>query len=258
VTKVLIINADDFGRSHGINRGVARAHDEGVVTSASAMVCWPAVRDAAALARQRPSLGVGLHVDLSESTYGDRGWRIVYDRTTSDRAAVAEEVRRQLACFRELFGREPTHLDSHQHVHREDPARSVLVDLGIALGVPVRAFTPSITYRGDFYGQTGRGEPLPEAIGFDALLRVLDSLPEGVTEVGCHPAAEPEVASSYADERVEELRVLCDPRLREAISADHIELLSFESALARLRETLATGPGFEIDPERTPSELSEW
>jgi predicted glycoside hydrolase/deacetylase ChbG (UPF0249 family) len=239
VSRVLVVNADDFGRSHGINRGIAIAHDEGIVTSASAMVCWPAAEKAAELARERPSLGIGLHVDLSEWAYVNGEWQIVYQRATGESAAVAAQVETQLAGFRTLFGREPTHLDSHQHVHREEPLRSILLDLGATLGVPVRDLASGVTYRGDFYGQTGRGESVPEAIRLDALLRLIASLSPGVTEIGCHPAAEPEVGSSYAYERPEELRVLCDPGLRSAIENEGIELRSF-AGLKALRERRTT------------------
>jgi len=227
VTRVLIVNADDFGRSHGINRGIALAHDRGIVTSASAMVRWPAAAEAAELARKRPGLGVGLHVDLSEWAYRDGRWRVVYEIAADDRAAVAAEVEAQLERFRSLFGREPTHLDSHQHVHREEPARSVVIDAGRALRIPVRECTPGIVYRGDFYGQTGEGEPLPEAITLESLLTLLASFSLGVTELACHPAAELEAGSSYAAERPAELQVLCDPRLKAAVEAEGIELRSF-------------------------------
>jgi chitin disaccharide deacetylase len=60
----LIINADDFGRSHSINQAVIRAHREGILTTASLMVNGPAVDEAVALARQHPTLGVGLHLTL--------------------------------------------------------------------------------------------------------------------------------------------------------------------------------------------------
>src|SRR5512143_2981782 len=60
----LIINADDFGRSHSINEAVIRAHREGVLTSASLMVNEPAFDDAVALAKANPRLGVGLHLTL--------------------------------------------------------------------------------------------------------------------------------------------------------------------------------------------------
>jgi predicted glycoside hydrolase/deacetylase ChbG (UPF0249 family) len=229
VTRVLIVNADDFGRSPGINRGVALAHEHGIVTSASAMVRWPAAEEAAELARAHPLLSVGLHVDLSEWTYRDGEWSVSYDVASGDRAAVAAEVEQQLSRFVSLFRREPTHLDSHQHVHCKEPVRSVLVGAGQRLGVPVRDCTPGIAYRGDFYGQTAKGEPLPDGIALESLLRVLSSLPPGVTELGCHPASEPEVESSYAAERVEELSVLCDPRVQAAVQAEGIGLRSFAS-----------------------------
>ena len=64
LARYLIVNADDFGQSTGINKGVIQAHEEGIVTSASLMVRWPAAPEAAAYARNRPGLSVGLHVDL--------------------------------------------------------------------------------------------------------------------------------------------------------------------------------------------------
>jgi len=60
----LIVNADDFGRSHTINQAVIRAHREGILTSASLMVNEPAYEEAVALAREHPQLGVGLHLTL--------------------------------------------------------------------------------------------------------------------------------------------------------------------------------------------------
>src|SRR5206468_8347237 len=88
----LIVNADDFGQSPGINAGVIRAHEDGVVTSASLMVRWDAAADAAAYARAHPQLGVGLHVDLGEWTYGPEGWRAEYVVADSgDPAAVRSE-----------------------------------------------------------------------------------------------------------------------------------------------------------------------
>jgi len=232
VTRVLVVNADDFGLSTGVNRGIAEAFDEGIVTSASAMVRRDAAEEAAALARERPGLGVGLHLDLSEWVYQDGEWIALYQvLAAEDRASVEAEVAAQLARFVALFGREPTHIDSHQHRHLDEPIASVVVDAGRRLGVPVRSCTPGVVYRGDFYGQTATGEPLPEGITVEALLRLLASLADGVTELSCHPAAEPERDSTYAAERVQELRVLCDPRVRAAVRAEGIELRSFRDAL---------------------------
>src|SRR5207249_7492687 len=77
--RYLIVNADDFGLSPGVNRGIIKAHDQGIVTSASLMVRMPAAAEAAAYAREHPSLSVGLHCDLGEWTYRDRKWEPVYE-----------------------------------------------------------------------------------------------------------------------------------------------------------------------------------
>ena len=66
MTRTLIVNADDFGRSAEINAGIVQAHRDGIVTSASLMVRWPAAVGAAAYARERPDLALGLHFDLGE------------------------------------------------------------------------------------------------------------------------------------------------------------------------------------------------
>jgi predicted glycoside hydrolase/deacetylase ChbG (UPF0249 family) len=233
MTRVLIVNADDFGLSSGVNRGIARAHDEGIVTSASAMVRQDAIEEAAELARGRPRLAIGLHLDLSEWVYRDGEWVPLYEVVVAeDRAAVEAEVAAQLARFVSLFGRQPTHLDSHQHRHLEEPVRSVVVETGRRLGVPVRGCTPGITYRGDFYGQLGTGEPYPEAITVEALVRLVSSLPDGITELGCHPAAEPEEGSTYSSERPSELEVLCDSRVNEAVREEGVALRSFADVSA--------------------------
>jgi len=64
--RLLIVNADDFGLSDGVNRGIVEAHERGIVTSASLMVWHDAARAAAAYARGRPQLDVGVHLDLGE------------------------------------------------------------------------------------------------------------------------------------------------------------------------------------------------
>ncbi|HEX6460202.1 MAG TPA: ChbG/HpnK family deacetylase [Thermoleophilaceae bacterium] len=226
--RILIVNADDFGRSPGVNRGVIRAHEEGIVTSASLMVRWDAAEEAATYARRSDSLSVGLHVDLGEWEYRDGDWRARYEVLAEETpAAVEEELRRQLERFERQVGRQPTHLDSHQHVHRDEPARSAVLAAGERLGVPVRALTPSIAYSGVFYGQDGRGWPVPEAIEVDALVAAIQGLPAGTTEFACHPAAEADHESSYGEERTKELETLCDPRVKEAIGAAGIDLRGF-------------------------------
>jgi predicted glycoside hydrolase/deacetylase ChbG (UPF0249 family) len=224
VSRRLIVNADDFGRSSGINRGIARAHTEGIVTSTSLMVRYPASAEAATYARSRPSLGVGLHVDLGEWIYADGSWSAVYEIDQT-----ADEVEAQLIAFRKLLDRDPTHVDSHQHVHWDEPIRLICLELASRLRVPLRHFGP-IRYEGGFYGQTYEGAPLHERISVGNVTALLRGLPEGVTELVCHPGEGEELQSSYRIERAIELETLCDPRVRAAIEDEGIELCSFGDA----------------------------
>jgi predicted glycoside hydrolase/deacetylase ChbG (UPF0249 family) len=223
----LIVNADDFGLSRGTNRGILRAHDEGIVTSASLMVRAAGAEDAAREARSRPNLSLGLHVDLGEWTCQSGEWKALYERTElADAVAVAAEVDAQLGLFSELTGRPPTHLDSHQHVHRRAAVRDVVVERGKRLGIPVRHFG-RVRYCGEFYGQTDDGRPLPHSITAGKLVEVLASLPEDLTELCCHPGEPDDAVVSYVDERTVELRVLCDPLVLQAVERLGLTLRSF-------------------------------
>ena len=225
--RVLIVNADDFGRSPGVNRGIIRSHEDGIVTSATLMVRWPAAAAAAAYGR-RSKLSVGLHVDLGEWEYSGAEWRPRYQLLAEETPEAVERViRAQLERFERLIGTPPTHLDSHQHVHRYEPARTALRKLGTELGVPVRHFTQAIRYSGAFYGQDAKGEPVPEAISVDGLIRVIEELPAGITELACHPADPADHESTYERERALEVATLCDPRVRAAIGRGGVILRSF-------------------------------
>jgi predicted glycoside hydrolase/deacetylase ChbG (UPF0249 family) len=219
--RFLIVNADDFGRSPGTNAGVIRAYEHGVVTSTSLMVRWPAARTAAAYARDHAELSVGLHLDLGEWSFRAGQWTRMYGEADPE-----QEVAAQLARFHELMGRDPTHLDSHQHVHREEPVLSLMQTRAAQLGVPLREQQP-IVYSGAFYGQSGRGHPYPEGITTGALVALIKALPRGITELGCHPGLDARLASSYRDERLREVETLSDLRVQDALTVAGVELCSF-------------------------------
>jgi predicted glycoside hydrolase/deacetylase ChbG (UPF0249 family) len=226
--RYLIVNADDFGLSPGVNAGIVQAHEHGIVTSASLMVRQPAAEAAAAYARGRPALGLGLHVDLGEWAFRDGHWHALYERVPpDDAAAVEDEVHGQLERFRKLVGRDPDHLDSHQHVHRREPARAVLESLAARLRLPLRGMGAT-RYRGEFYGQGEVGEPQLRLITVDALLAVIDSLEAGVSELSCHPGLttekEPLRDTMYRHERNIEVSALCDRRVRDRLARGDIVL----------------------------------
>jgi chitin disaccharide deacetylase len=219
----LVVNADDFGLSDGVNAGILRAHREGIVTSASLMVRAPGAQQAVEGAAAHPELTVGLHVDLGEWFQDASGdWQARYTVVdTRDEAAVVAELDRQVERFRELVGRDPTHMDSHQHVHRSEPARSAMGVVAKRLRIPLRHHG-QVRYCGAFYGAG--------AIGPAALVSIIDGLPEGTTELGCHPAAAVHPRWDYAHERRTELASLCDPSVRVAIDRAGVRLCSFRTA----------------------------
>lgn len=238
----LIVNADDFGLSEGVNRAILVTHESGIVTSASLMVRQAHAAGAVAGSRAFPGLSLGLHLDFGEWRFVGGDWEPLYEVVElDDPAAAAAEAHRQVEQFRTLVGRNPTHLDSHQHVHRREPVRTIAVELARELGVPLRHCNPEIAYCGDFFGQTTEGVPIPGAVGVDAFLDILAGLESGTTELACHPGEGLDQdwgGTMYRDEREQEVLTLCDSRVRAACIAQEIELSSFAGFSKELRATI--------------------
>jgi predicted glycoside hydrolase/deacetylase ChbG (UPF0249 family) len=225
VPRRLIVNADDFGYSPGANRGIVECHVAGVVTSTSLMVTGRAAAEAAELAREHPALAVGLHFDL----WGED--ERSFD--TGDVDAVREELGRQLEEFRRLLRREPTHVDSHRHVHREPQLFEAVAELVEPLGVPLRG-DGKVEFVGGFYAQWEWQVTNLEYVSVGFLQRmVAEEVAEGWTELSCHPGyVTAGFAPVYDAEREEEVRTLTDPRVRAAIEAAGITLASYADWVA--------------------------
>jgi chitin disaccharide deacetylase len=223
--KYCIVNADDFGMSHGVNRGIIEAHQAGVVTSTSLMVTMPASGEAALLTRQTPELSVGLHVDFTGESPDPAA-------ALSARTIHYADLELQLLRFRELLGCLPTHIDSHQNVHRYPQLLPLFQDLANRYGLPLREYSRA-RYFPDFYGQWD-GETHLEQVSPGSLLQMLETeFHEGITELSCHPGhIDADFHSFYAREREEELRTLCNPFIRDKLSELGIKLISFRELLA--------------------------
>jgi chitin disaccharide deacetylase len=205
----LIVNADDFGASHGVNRGILECHVDGVVTSASLMVEGPAAREAAETARDHPRLSLGLHF-------------------VDDGDDVARALARQLASFERLVGGPPTHVDSHHHFHRDDDVFPRFCALLEPLGVPVRG-DGRIAWIGGFYAQWEEGVTNLEYVSVGSFERLLrEEVRAGWTELACHPGYRSGgFRSSYFAEREAEVRTLTDARLQESIAELDIQLANY-------------------------------
>jgi predicted glycoside hydrolase/deacetylase ChbG (UPF0249 family) len=171
---------------------------------------------------------VGLHLDLGEWIFRDGEWQPIYEVVdTNDEGAVRSEVKQQLTLFQSLVGKSPAHIDSHQHIHLREPARSIVVHAAAEFGCPLRSCSAEVAYVGGFYGQTAEGEHLPDVISIAGLKRILAELGDGVSELGCHPGFVDDLDTMYQRERAAEVAVLCDAQIKQALHELGVELVSF-------------------------------
>lgn len=220
VEKRLIFNADDFGLTSGVNRGIVECHTRGVLTSTSMMVMGHAVEEAVSMSRDHPALGIGLHWDV----WGEDEREF----DTKNLPAVRDEFRRQLEEFERLFGRLPTHIDSHRHAHRAEHLMPVFRELVAPLGVPLRG-DGQVRFVGEFYAQWEWKVTNLEYVSVSFLERLLrEEVPRGWTEVSCHPGyVTAEDCWVYGNEREAEIRTLTDPAIRRCVEQLDIQLTSY-------------------------------
>lgn len=245
--KRLIVNADDLGRTPGINAGIFEAHDRGLVTSATLMVGFTPAEEATGARARSPDLGIGLHVALTGGrpilppeevpslVDGEGRLPAAPDGLEGTHPEeVMAEVEAQFERFRALAGRLPTHLDSHHHSHRLPVVCDALISLAGRYGLPVRNASDEVGERlrqagiatSDFFVERFFGSEAR----LEVLLEVLGELAPGVTELMCHPAKVDEVLrsdSSYVDERERELAVLTHPEAIRASREEGILLIHF-------------------------------
>lgn len=243
--KYLVVNADDFGLTSGVSRGILNAHHKGIVTSTTILVNLPV--HAELLGQLKATrLGVGLHLNLTlgmplsppvPSLVDSEGKFIRDARQTAARARpeeVERELRAQVNAFLMLLGRAPTHLDSHHHVGRFSPIREIIWGLARALGVPVRSQDAEVRQAAraaglrtpdHFFGESG---PDPYW-SVERLLAHLAALPEGVSEFMTHPGYfDADLAySRYGKQREVELQGLTDPKVLRAVEAYGVRLCHF-------------------------------
>ncbi|XTZ39224.1 chitin disaccharide deacetylase [Salmonella enterica] len=246
---LLIVNADDFGLSKGQNYGILEAFRHGVVTSTTALVNGEAIDHAVQLSLDAPDLAVGMHFVLTlgkpltplpnlvrEGRLGKWLWQMAEEDTLP-----LDEIAGELACqyqrFITLFGRKPTHLDSHHHIHMLPQLFPLVANFAAQHGIALRlerqgfiqqrdlpqALRSSQGFSSEFYG---------DEVSEKLFLKLLDaSLERGEKslEVMCHPAFIDNslIQSSYCYPRLTELEVLTSASLKKAIIARGYRLGTF-------------------------------
>ncbi|WP_263322192.1 chitin disaccharide deacetylase [Endozoicomonas sp. Mp262] len=238
----LIVNADDFGLSEGVNRGIIEAFQRGIVRSTTLMVGMPAVPHAVELSRQNPALKVGVHLRLtagfpeassvpgllgSDGQFQHQG--LFWDNQSMNSEEIERELRAQIENFL-AYDIPLSHLDGHHHCHRHPQVAPIANKLAEEYGVPIRPCHEPVLYNGTrlsfsdaFYGDQLSMDHLLEIVG-----RHKDQTQ--VLEIMSHPAIVDKglgSASSYTQARAEELKVLTDPLLKKALQSMGVAITDY-------------------------------
>ncbi|HLF25247.1 MAG TPA: carbohydrate deacetylase [Anaerolineae bacterium] len=157
--KQLIVNADDFGRTHQVSAGILQAHREGIVTSATAMMNMPgAAQDLSAALVEAPQLGLGVHLvftagrpllppEWAPSLIDARGHfhtqaAILEDPSRLDPDELRAEFKAQISAFEHATGRRPDHIDCHHFAHVHSQLFAVYHDVALEFNLPLRVPFP--------------------------------------------------------------------------------------------------------------------
>ena len=264
--KHLIVNADDFGFTRDVNRGIVAAHQGGILTATTLMATGAQFDDAVRLAREHPALDVGCHLVLVGSaafpdSVAGLCWALMQKRIRPYEAFSAQ-VRRILDA-----GIVPTHLDTHKHTHLLPPVLEAVARISEDFHIPwVRrpfdfplgsagvSWTRRLVSR-SFGLLRNRFHRVLAAhhckttdhfAGFQItgkyeaaeLVRLIGNLPEGVTEFMCHPGfCTAELQSERTrlkESRQRELDALVAPEVRQALKDANCTLGSY-SGMEALR-----------------------
>jgi predicted glycoside hydrolase/deacetylase ChbG (UPF0249 family) len=266
-TRLLIVNGDDFGFTPDVNQGIVDAHREGILTATTMMANGDAFDDALRLARQTPTLDIGCHLVLIGGSSLVTGK--AYPRTVAQ--LLWALARRELNPYRELAtqvrrirdaGLEPSHLDTHKHTHLAPPVLDALVRISEESGIrwvrrpfdcPVgglKGIVPAATaatsralglLRGRFRRVLARhgcrstdyfaGFQITGHYRTGELVKLLEALPEGSTELMCHPGhcgpALRAAPTRLKESRERELAALVSAEARAAVERIGIQLVRF-------------------------------
>jgi hopanoid biosynthesis associated protein HpnK len=276
--KQLIVNADDFGYTAGVNRAIVEGHRDSIITSTSLMATGVAFDDAVALAHATPSLDVGCHLNLVEGVPLSPPAQVPHLVDTNGRfynlvelgfrvmlgSVPMTEVEREFTAQVEKIvqaGIHPTHLDTHQHTHMHPKIAGVLAKVARRYGItwvrrlcenctpPIREgairrrvvamasnlFVESLQRRMDQHGlrtpDAFTGFVLTGRLTTNGLRATLEGLPDGVTELMCHPGYYDDDLKSaptmLKSKRETEFRIIGDPSWKRWLAERGVTLTSF-------------------------------
>lgn len=273
----MIVNADDYGHSAGVSKGIRECHLNGMVTSTTAMMNMPGVEEALQQAqRECPQLGLGVHLILTagrpvaskkalkslvleDGSFPDESG-MISRLAALDPDEARMEWQAQIDKFISAAGCLPDHLDSHHHISFLSPVLfEIMLELAQKHGCAIRfpSGEAAVDMLGDFpperaletleknlrlvdlYNAAHPDHFIKSFYGekatFSNLEQIITNLPEGCTEIMCHPGYpddELKRHSVYHEQRAGELAILTGSGILEIVNQFNIELVNF-SALIR-------------------------
>lgn len=266
-TRQLVVNADDFGFTPDVNEGIVEAHHKGILTATTLMANGAAFDDAVRRAREAPSLDVGCHLVL----IGGRSLVTQNALPRSVPQLLGALARREIRVYEELaaqiqrildVGLRPTHLDTHKHTHLAPPVLDAVAKLSEefeirwvrrpfdfplnalrgtvprmkratsgALGLLRRRFHRVLEKHGCRTTDHFAGFQITGRFRAAQLVQLFGVLPEGSTELMCHPGrCGPDLRNAptrLKESRQHELEALIAPEVREALGQNSIQLVSY-------------------------------
>lgn len=263
--KRLIVNADDFGFTRDVNAGIVDAHRNGILTATTLMANGDAFDDAIRLARENPSLDVGVHLVMVQGnsvlepgrelpqTLGELV-RTLLQRKLDPYQEARAQVEKIVAT-----GVRPSHIDTHKHTHLLPPVLRAVArvarefgirwvrrpfDFGVDRSVQIqkRAVSMAMSLMAPHFANTLEGLKTTDYFtGFQItgtldgarLVDTLQRLPDGLTEFMCHPGIlGPELRQAKTrlkESREIELVALKSPEAQDVLAGVGIQLMNYRA-----------------------------
>lgn len=253
-SRLLIVNADDFGFTRDVNRGIVDAHRQGILSATTLMANGEAFDEAVQLAQNTPSLDVGCHLvlvqgrSLVSGRELPRTWKDLLETIVKRELDIYGELRAQVGKLVDA-GIAPSHFDTHKHTHVLPNVFSAVVRLAREFAIPFirlpfdtgwmpvrpldawyrrRLKRAQLRYTDHFAGFR-----LTDTLTEESFAKALSQLPEGSTEFMCHPGYLGDdlrrAATRLKETRERELAALTSPRVREVLAARGITVTNYRN-----------------------------
>lgn len=227
----VIINADDFGYTKAVTEGIIEGYHRGIIRSTTALCNMGYVEYGKKLLKDCPDLAVGVHLTLT------LGKSLTENQTLTDEFGyfykpemlrehmfdpqeVYLEFKAQIEKYIEIFGRKPSHLDSHHGMHDFHDNYLATERLAKEYQLPVRRYSDYLFVK----------EFVNEKISVEGLIDILEKYKNKNIEIMTHPGncdLELYEKSSYSLNRVVELSILCHQDIKDYIKENKIVVTNY-------------------------------